>query len=122
MSPEKSKSPGQTFYDEQVDYLVRGDVDGLIDNHYAADAELIGFEFVVRGRDALKTHFRQYLKGLPGLKLVSTEKFRESEDALFFEATVHTDNGRAGVYDAFVLRDGKATHHFTGLLSFTPNA
>ena len=117
-----TKTPGQAFYDEQVDYLIRNDVEGLIDHHYALDAELIGFDFVVRGRDALKAHFRQYLQRLPGMRLVSTDKFRETEDALFFEATVSTDLGRAGVYDAFVLRDGKATHHFTGVLSFTPNA
>src|SRR5256885_16742286 len=118
----ETKTMGKAFYDEQVDYLVRNDVDGLIESHYAPDAELIGFEFVVRGTEALKVHFRQYLKGLPGLQLVSTDKFRESEDAVFFEATVDTDYGRARVYDAFVLRGGKATHHFTGLLSFTPKA
>ncbi|MEP7105929.1 MAG: hypothetical protein ABI838_08790 [Chloroflexota bacterium] len=34
----RNQDPGQTFYEEQVDYLVRKDVDGLIDNHYAPDA------------------------------------------------------------------------------------
>ena len=43
-----------------------------------------------------------------------------SDDAILFEATIATDAGTARVYDAFVLRDGKATHLFTGVLSFTP--
>ncbi|MEP7105930.1 MAG: nuclear transport factor 2 family protein [Chloroflexota bacterium] len=77
---------------------------------------------MVRGRDALKAHFGPYLERLPGLQLVSTDKFRETEDTIFFEATVNIDPGTVRVCDAFVLRDGKATHHFTGVPSFTPKA
>jgi hypothetical protein len=28
----------------------------------------------------------------------------------------------ARVYDSFVLKNGKASHHFTGMLGFTPNS
>jgi hypothetical protein len=38
-----------------------------------------------------------------------------TEDALFFEASVSTSLGEARVYDAVVLRDGKVTHHLTGI-------
>ena len=33
-----------------------------------------------------------------------------------FEATVRSKLGRVRVYDAFVLRDGQITHHFTGVM------
>ena len=46
---------------------------------------------------------------------MSTDKFAETEDSIFFEATVETKLGVVQVYDAFVLRSGKATHHSTGM-------
>jgi hypothetical protein len=53
---------------------------------------------------------------LGGIELKSTDKYTETDDTIFFEATVVTGAfGEAKVYDAFVLRDGKATHHFTGV-------
>lgn len=113
----QGNTPGRAFYDRQIAYLRAKDIDGLIDSHYAEDAELIGFDVVVKGRAALKAHFRRYMELLGTITIESTDKFRETEDAVFFEATVATNLGRARVYDAFVLRDGKATHHFTGVLT-----
>jgi hypothetical protein len=49
------------------------------------------------------------------IDIKSTDKFTETEDTIFFEATVETRLGVAQVYDAFVLKNGKATHHFTGM-------
>jgi len=48
--------------------------------------------------------------------VLSTDKFVETEDSPFFQATVKTDLGQAVVFDAWVLRDGKITHHFTGIM------
>lgn len=106
---------GRKFYDEQLDYLYAKDVDGLIDNHYTEDAVLSGLDFDVRGRAALKEHFRNYLKMLGDLKVVSTDKFRETADTIFFEAHVETTLGPAVVFDGLVLRDGKISYHFTGV-------
>jgi hypothetical protein len=49
--------------------------------------------------------------------LQSTDKFTETEDAIFFEATITSRLGKARVYDVFLLRDGKATHRFSGVIS-----
>ena len=111
----EAATPGQRFYEEQLKYLAAGDIDGLVENHYAEDGSIIAFDFVVRGRAALKQHFHRYMEMLGYIKLISTEKFRETEDSIFFEATVETKLGVVRVYDAFVLKDSKATHHFTGL-------
>jgi ketosteroid isomerase-like protein len=109
------KVRAKEFYQEQLDYLSAKDVDGLIDNHYNEDAILIGFDFVVKGRDALKAHFRNYLHTLGHLEVKATNKFRETEDALFFEASVVSALGPAEVYDAMVLQGGKISYHFTGV-------
>jgi hypothetical protein len=109
------KVQAREFYEEQLAYLLAKDVDGLIDNHYNEDAMLIGFDFVVKGRDALKAHFRTYLHTLGHLEVKTTSKFSKTEETLFFEASVVSDLGPAEVYDAMVLQNGKISYHFTGV-------
>ena len=110
-----AKTPGRRFYDEQIALLCQGSTDELIDKHYQQDAILIEFAKVVQGHAALKEHFRAYLKMLGTVEVLSFDQFVETEDTVFFEATVRTARGQVKVYDAFVLSDGKATHHFTGV-------
>jgi len=111
---------GKTFYNRQVAFLEANDIPGLIATQYAEDAELVSFDVQVKGREALTKHFENYLGHLGYIKLISTDKFTETPDSIFFEATVEVQAGIARVYDAFVLQNGQATHHFTGLLGFTP--
>ncbi len=115
-------TPGRAFYNRQVAFLEANDVHGLIISQYNSYAELVGFDLHVKGSEALIKHFTGYLHSLGGIKLISTEKFMETENALMFEATVKVAAGVARVYDSFVLKDGKAAYHFTGMLGFTPNA
>jgi hypothetical protein len=104
------------LYDRHLRFLAAKDVEGLIDTDYAPDAELISFHDVVKGRDALKAYFHGYLERLGNIVVESTDKFTETDDAVLFEATVSTNLGRARVYDAWTLRDGRITHHFTGVM------
>jgi hypothetical protein len=106
---------GRQFYERQLQYLFDKDVDGLIDNNYNEDAVLVSFDNVVRGRPALKEHFRNYLQMLGDLKVKSTDKFQETDDTIFFEASVESNFGPAVVYDSFVLDNGKISYHFTGV-------
>jgi hypothetical protein len=112
----ETQTPGRVLYDRQIQFLLDKDADGLIDTNYAPDAELISFQTVVKGREALKTYFRGYLEMLGDIVVESTDKFAETDDAIFFEATVSSKLGRARVYDAWTLRDGLITHHFTGVM------
>jgi hypothetical protein len=109
-------APGRELYERQIRFLLDKDVDGLVETNYAPDAELISFQNVIRGREALREYFRAYVEMLGDLVVESTDKFQETPDAVFFEATVSSKLGRARVYDAFVLRDGRITHHFTGVM------
>jgi len=112
MAQESAK---RRFYEAQIRYLQAGDIDGLIDNQYTDDAALISFDNQITGNAALKEYFRGYLQMLGTLDILSTDKFVETDDSLFFQATVKTSLGEAKVYDAWVLRDGKISHHFTGV-------
>jgi len=113
---------GRQFYDRQIACLEAGDVSRLVAEQYHADAVLIGFDMTVQGHAALSAHFTNYMAQVGHIKLKSTDRFTETGDAIFFEATVLTAHGAARVYNVFMLKDNKATHHFTGLIAFTPFA
>jgi SnoaL-like domain len=117
-SKEKTVEPttGKAFYQRQIAALEAHDMDALL-TQYHPGATMIGFDITVEGHAAIRKHFEGYLERLGTLKLKSTEKFTETDDAIFFEATITSRLGEARVYDVFLLRDGKATHHFTGVIS-----
>jgi hypothetical protein len=107
---------GQVFYQKQLDFLYAKDSVGLIDSNYNADAVLHSFDNTIKGSQALKEYFKGYLEMLGDLKVKSTDKWTETDDTIFFEATVETGKfGVVHVFDAMVLRDGKISHHFTGV-------
>jgi hypothetical protein len=120
-SKEKAMEPttGKTFYKRQIAALETHDLDALL-TQYHPDATMVGFDFTVKGHAAIKKHFEGYLERLGPLRLKSTDKYAETEDAIFFEATITSRLGEARVYDVFLLRDGKATHHFNGVISLQP--
>lgn len=111
---------GREFFKRQLAYIQAMDLEGLAANQYTEDAEMVGFDFTAKGRPAIVDHFVNYMKVLGQIELNSVEKWAETPDTVFFEATMTTNLGVAKVYDAFVLRDGKATHHFTGVISVSP--
>lgn len=113
-----AKTEKQTFYDDQVRFCETKDIEG-IRSHYTDDATLVSFDNQIVGGDAIAEYFRGYLDRMAGLKLRTTDRFVETADTIFFEATIDLDAGVARVYDAFVMRDGRAFRHFTGLLGFT---
>lgn len=107
---------GRTFYQQQITALEALDLNSLL-TQYHPDATIVSFDFVVKGHTAIRQHFENYFEHLGQLKLKATEKFTETEDAIFFEATVMSNQGEVKVYNVFLLWNGKATHHFTGIIS-----
>jgi len=122
MTQAQNPQKHRAFYERQVQFLADNDISGLIANQYNEDARLVSFTNQIFGAPALLEYFTGYVASLGYVKLISTDKYTETEDAIFFEATMETGGGIARVYDVFILRDGKISNHFTGLLSFTPNA
>jgi len=113
--------PARAFYERQIAALEARDI-GKIAQQYRPDAQLLGFEVQVEGREAIRAHFERYLAGLGFIRLLSTDRWAQTSDSLFFEATVQTAAGQARVYDVFVLQGDQASRHFTGLISFMPGA
>ena len=109
-------SRGKAIYDEQIRALETGDLDALM-QQYADEAVLVRFDKTVIGKANIREFMKGYMETLGSFKLMSTDKFTETNDAIFFEATVLSDHGQAQVYDVFMLRDGKITHQFAGVIA-----
>ncbi|NDJ63100.1 MAG: nuclear transport factor 2 family protein [Chloroflexi bacterium] len=117
-----SEAPGRQFYERHLRFLQNADVDSLIEYQYHDDAALISFNGIIRGRDALHAYFLDYMKSIGGsLTLKSTDRFIETDDSIFFEATLVVPSGEVRVYDVFMMRDGKITHHFPGVIAIKPH-
>jgi len=108
-------TPGRKFYAEHLAYINSKDFDGLIDNHYNDDATFTSFFGCLKGREALRQHFRTYLGSLGDIR-VRLDKLTETENTLLLETTVTTDQGTIRTYDAFVLRNGKIDYQFYGVI------
>jgi SnoaL-like domain len=114
-------TPGRKFFDEQMAYIGANDVDGLIDGHYTPDAVLITpADFldtppphIVRGTQELKDYFRKYLAWQGEIKVESLFDFAETDDSIFFQAIITSKTGRWVVGDAWYMRDGKISRHYS---------
>lgn len=107
-------TPKKRMYQNQVRHLIAGDPDGLVDDNYHEHAIVASFKFEVAGREALKTHFRNFMGAVKILEVISTDSFVETSRGFSFEATVRTNFGIGKVYDIFVLDGDKVIYHFTG--------
>lgn len=107
----------QAFYDEQLDFLAAGDAVGLVESHYADNAEMIIISgenpLIVKGKEELKKLFDGYMTYVYR-GFISTEKFVTTDDSIVFEATIDTVNGPLKVYDSMYLENGKILRHYSG--------
>ena len=108
-------TPGKRFYEEQVKYLLDKDVENLVEKHYHDNAVIVSFDHIVRGKDELKAYFTQFLRSVTIERVISTDKFTETEDTVMFEATVQTNHGVIKTFDALVLEAGRIRLQFTGV-------
>ena len=108
-------SKGLDFYNKQLAYLTSGDVEGLMRDLYHEDAEMVSFEFVLKGRDAIKKYLAEDEPAQAGNILnFETVQFAESDDVIMFTARVQSEKmGTFIARDALYLQDGKVVRHLS---------
>jgi ketosteroid isomerase-like protein len=111
-SAERSLSPGASFHREYLAALQAGDLEGLL-RLYHPDATLLSMDAAVTGASGIAKFFEQYFRGAGSFTVVPTGKYIEGGDSILCETRVETAGVIAQVHEVFVLRDGRATHHFT---------
>lgn len=113
-------SPGRVFFDEHMRYIYANDTDGMIDDQYHEDAVLISpfavdgsAPHVVRGRSSLKQFFREYMAWQGPIEVESIDQFAATDESIWFQATFSSQTGRWVVGDAWHMRDGRITVHYS---------
>jgi hypothetical protein len=103
----------QEFFQEHIEYITKGDIDGLVRDHYHDDAQLVTFEFVLKGKEAIKKYLKEDSPQRTGKVLgMSLDYFTTSDDVIMFKASVKTEKfGTIKADDAFYLKDGKILRH-----------
>jgi len=107
-------TPGKKFYLDQLGYVGKGDIDGLLKNHYHEDAVMVTFDGVRKGHDELRQYYVNTLASMGKITGLSTDYFCETDDSIIFKATI-TDEKRGTVHadNAFYLKNGKIYRHLS---------
>jgi ketosteroid isomerase-like protein len=98
----------------QLECLAALDLDGLMQN-YTDDATLIRFDATASGIDQLREGFREYLAMKP--EIVELTAYTQTDDVIFYHATMKLNGQPEDSVGTLVLRDGKIwrqTAHFAG--------
>ncbi|MFA5262401.1 MAG: hypothetical protein WC378_01150 [Opitutaceae bacterium] len=104
---------GQDFLNEHVGFLTKQDFEGLMEHHYHDDAELVTFEFVKKGKAAIKQYLSKDQPAKSGKILGMTmDAYFESDDVILFTASVKSELlGTFVARDALYVKDGKVLRH-----------
>lgn len=103
---------GREFLETFLGRLQRQDIGELM-RDYHEDAELVAFDFVLKGKDAIRQYFAKGLINRSGKILDMTmEAYFESDDMILFTMSIKSENlGIVVARDALYIKDGKIFRH-----------
>ena len=99
----------------QVEYLQRGDVQGLVKALYAEDARFDSFDVHAAGRDAIAGVIELYLRRTAGLGRRTIETFTAGRDYIWFELAMDSPAGPVRTYEVKFLREGRIALELFGV-------
>jgi hypothetical protein len=103
----------EEFYNRHLEYLQRGDIDGLLRDQYHDDAEMVTFDATLQGKEAIKRHVMEVESARTGT-VYGAERafFAASDDCVLLTEKIHSE--KLGTHIArvvFYFRDGKVYRH-----------
>jgi hypothetical protein len=81
---------------------------------YHRDAQVLGFDMRLRGRDDIRDELSVPLRFLGQVRVLEGRRQAQAGDALQVELTIHSRLGRMRATHGFVVRNGLIEHHFIG--------
>jgi len=102
-------------------YIYANKIDQMIDDQYAQDAVLISpFDVlktppphIVRGNKALKEFFHTYIDWQGAIQVEQLYDFAETPESIFFQAIFSSKTGKWVVGDAWHMKGGKISVHYS---------
>lgn len=110
----------EAFQQKQIDFLRKGLIDEMIEECYAEDARMHGFNFRVEGHNEVKKLVHLYLKRLSVLGERNIDKLVTGQNFIWLEMTIQNVYGEPiKVYEVKFLREGKIYLQLFGLRKST---
>ncbi len=112
---------GKKFFEEHINYLATGDVEGMINNTYKEDAILYNAfpcldtppPNVIKGREELIKLFKIYLAYQGEIQVDYLYNFLVTEDVISFQGTITSPKtGKWVVADTWLMDAGQIARHF----------
>jgi hypothetical protein len=88
----------------QAECLARRDLDGLMEL-YHADAEVVRFDGISRGRDEIKSMLKKYMD--LQLEFVELNEYVATAETILLRGTMRVEGEKEISCGTYVLRDGK---------------
>ena len=103
------------FFAEHGAYIAKGDIEGLMRDHYHDDAEMVTFEFNLKGKGAIRNYLMKDSPAKMGKVLgLNVKHLAGSDDVVIFTAEVTSEKlGTFVARDAFYVVNGKIKRHIT---------
>jgi hypothetical protein len=105
-------SSGRAFHQKYLAALQAGNLEDLL-SLYHPDAILLSSGAAFNGVLGIAEFFRSRFGGVGSFKAAPSGEPVEGPDSLACETSLEKAGAHARIFDGFVLRDGRATYHFT---------
>lgn len=105
-------SYGEELFNTHMGAVSKGDIDEIMSN-YHNEAEMVTFEFILKGKDEIKKYLQEDSPRITGNVLgMNLDYFRATDDVVLFKASVKTEKfGTIKADDALYIKDGKIFRH-----------
>lgn len=114
VAPDSAQA--RLFHTRYLNFHERGDFDGLADDFFTDDIQLITGRVDLTGREAVRQMFQDLFAKESGFTPLSVENITNDSDYVWFEATVTSSLGKRRVYDIMLIRDGRVHLQLVGQL------
>ena len=112
---------GKKFFDTHMQYIINGDMEGMVKNTYSSDAALYNAfpvikappPNIIKGTNELIKFFELYLAYQGNIEIIELYNFLDTEDVISFQAFINSSNtGKWAVSDTWLMKDEKIFRHF----------
>ena len=112
---------GKKFFEEHLDYMVKGDIEGMVRQTYTPGATLYNaFPIpgnppppnVFTGTEILIVKFKEYMDYQGEIKVNDIYNFLDSEDVISFQAIITSNTGTWAVSDTWLMEGEMISKHF----------
>ncbi|MCK5721068.1 MAG: hypothetical protein KAI84_00895 [Gammaproteobacteria bacterium] len=101
------------FLEKRFDYILSKDIDRLMKEQYHDDVVMLSLDRKIKleGKSAIQQAFEKFVED--EIESVKVGDVMETEDVIYFSATINRRSGVLHAQEAFYLKEGKIFRQFS---------